>query len=257
MPADLRPIARAALCLTEAPFLKHYRCGRFRLWNGVGMSTSELPGPGFNFAAAVDPCPPLDAILAAGRDFFAGCEYGWGVLVEGGVGHPVEAEMIARGWAVAEDEPAFVLAELPPAPPTASPGLTLRPVRTADDLRTFQNICTAAYNAPPKLADAVMPSLSFALDPDMWWVIGERDGEPVAVGGYTRSGPTAVIGCLGTLEAHRGRGVGAAVCRAALAHAAADGCTAAVLRSGPKSVPLYERLGFRYVCRHRTYAVPG
>lgn len=54
----------------------------------------------------------------------------------------------------------------------------------------------------------------------------------------------------------RGRGFGAVVIRAALTHAAANGCTSASLRSGPKSVPLYERLGFRYVCPHRTYAAP-
>ena len=102
-----------------------------------------------------------------------------------------------------------------------------------------------------------MPSLAFALDPDMHWVIGEWAGEPVAAGGYYRSGRTAVVGGLATLEAHRGRGIGAAVTRALLADAAAKGCTSACLRSGPKSVPLYERLGFRYVCQHRTYAAPA
>ena len=94
-------------------------------------------------------------------------------------------------------------------------------------------------------------------DPDMWWVLGEWAGESVAAGGYFRVGAAAVVGGLATLESHRGRGIGAAVARACLAHAAAAGCTSAVLRSGPKSVPLYERLGFRYVCQHRTYAVPG
>jgi hypothetical protein len=51
--------------------------------------------------------------------------------------------------------------------------------------------------------------------------------------------------------------VAAAVTRAVLADGAAKGCTNAALRSGPKSIPLYERLGFRYVCQHRTYAAPA
>jgi GNAT superfamily N-acetyltransferase len=62
---------------------------------------------------------------------------------------------------------------------------------------------------------------------------------------------------VATLEPHRGRRYGEALSRVALAHAATRGCTTAALRSGPKSVPLYERLGFRYVCQHRTYAAPA
>ena len=61
---------------------------------------------------------------------------------------------------------------------------------------------------------------------------------------------------VATFEDHRGRGYGSAVSRAALVHAAGHGCANAALRSGPKSVPVYERLGFRYVCQHRTYAAP-
>jgi ribosomal protein S18 acetylase RimI-like enzyme len=91
----------------------------------------------------------------------------------------------------------------------------------------------------------------------MWWVIGEVDGTAVATGGYYRVGSTAVVCCLATLEEYRGRGIGAGVMRATLDHARAGGCTVAVLRSGPKSVPLYERLGFQYVGQHRTYAAPA
>lgn len=256
MPADPAATARAALCLSESPYLKYYRRSRFRHWNGITLRTSELPGPGFNFAAAVGPCPPLDEILPVAREFFAGCDRGWGVLVEGDTGHPVEADLRARGWAVAEDEPAYVLSNLA-AVPDADPGaVVVRQVRSEPDRRAFQEICTAAYGSPPELADMIMPSLAFVLDPDMYWVLAEADGTAVAAGGYSRAGTTAVVGGLATLPDHRGRGIGAAVMRALLAHARAAGCTAAVLRSGSQSVPLYERLGFRYVGQHRTYAAP-
>ena len=87
--------------------------------------------------------------------------------------------------------------------------------------------------------------------------VGSVDGVDVSAAGYSRSGTTAVLWGVGTLEEHRGRGHGEAVSRLALAHAAERGCTTASLRSGPKSIPLYERIGFRYVCQHRTYAEPG
>jgi GNAT superfamily N-acetyltransferase len=256
MPADLRPLAHAALSLTEAPYLRHYRRGRFRTWNGVAMTGSDLPGPGFNFAACLGATPPLDAILPAAREFFADADQGWGVLVEGDAGHPVEAELRARGWQVAEDEPAFVLPRIA-VEPTPTPGeLVIRPVATEADRATFLRVTNAAFGAPPDLADLFAPSPEYFRDPDLLSVIGEWAGEPVAAGGYCRVGPTAVLAGMATLESHRGKGIGAAVVRALLADAAAKGCANAALRSGPKSVPLYERQGFRYVCQHRTYAVP-
>jgi GNAT superfamily N-acetyltransferase len=258
MPPDRRRIAHDSLSLTESAYLKHYRRGRFRTWHGVAMTGSELPGPGFNFAACLGDTPPLDAILPAAKDFFADADKGWGILVEGDAGHPVEAEVRARGWAVAEDEPAFVMDDISAGVNHAAglPELHLRPARTEADRQTFQDVATAAFAAPPELGELIMPSAAFLTDPDMHWLIGEWAGEPVAVGGYARSGSTAVVCCVATLESHRGRGVGAAVVRAALADAAAKGCVHASLRSGPKSVPLYERLRFRYVCRHRTYQCP-
>ena len=256
MSSDLRRIAHAALSLTEAPFLKHYRRGRFRTWNGVAMTGSELPGPGFNFAACLTDTPTLDEFLPIAREFFADADQGWGVLVEGDAGHPVEAALRMRGWQVAEDEPAFVMPEIVAGSPALS-GLVVRPILTEEDWRTFQRVASAAFGSPPELADLFMPSLAFFRDPDMHWVVGEWEGEPVTVGGYHRTGPTAVVGGLATLEDHRGKGIGAAVTRVLLADAAAKGCTSACLRSGPKSVPLYERLGFRYVCQHRTYAAPA
>ncbi len=262
MPTDLRPIAHAALSLSESAFLKHYKMGRFREWNGVAMTGSELPGPGFNYAACLGPAPPLDEILPVARDFFREAEQGWGILVEGDAGHPIEAEIKARGWTIAEDEPAFVFPS-----PLGGEGLGVRGgpttkldishVRTEPDRQTFQQIAAAAFETTAEFAEMIMPNLGFAIDREMCWVVGEASGVPVVVGGYFVAGPTAVICCLATLHAHRGKGYGAEVTRYLFADAAARGCQNAVLRSGPKSIPLYERLGFRYVCQHRTYAAPG
>jgi GNAT superfamily N-acetyltransferase len=117
-------------------------------------------------------------------------------------------------------------------------------------------VTNAAFNAPPDLADVLTPAPGYAVDPEIALFIGSVEGKDVTAAGYSRSGDTAVLWGVATLEPYRGRGYGVAVSRAALAHAAGRGCTAATLRSGPKSRPLYERLGFRYVCQHRTYACP-
>jgi GNAT superfamily N-acetyltransferase len=257
-PADLRAIAHTALCLTEPPYLKHYRNGRFKIWNGVAFTASELPGAGFNFAAVLhENAPNLDDLLPVARQFFAGCEQGWGVLVEGDAGHAMETELRARGWAVAEDEPAFVLEEIGRAEvsnPQRDSRLVSRVANTEADNAAYQRITSEAFQAPPEFADSMIPSPEFALDPDIALFVGSIEGVDVSAVGYSRSGSTAVLWGTATLEVHRGRGYGGAVSRAALAHAANRGCTNAALRSGPKSIPVYERLGFQYVCQHRTYA---
>lgn len=252
----LRRIAHDSLSLTEAPYLKHYRRGRFMSWGGVGLTASALPGPGFNFAAVLErPAPTLDELLPVARDFFTDCEKGWGVLVEGDAGHPMEDELRERGWKIDEDEPAFVMPDITVAiNPPVRPDLAVRQVLTADDEDRSNQILAAAFGVAPDLAAQFVPAIPHVGDPDIALFVGTCDGADVAGVGYSRSGTTAVVWGTATLEAYRGRGFGAALIRTALTHAAARGCTSASLRSGPKSVPLYERLGFRYVCQHRTYA---
>ena len=253
-----RDLAHAALCLTEPPYLKHYREGRFRAWRGVALVANELPGPGFCFAAVLrDNAPSLDELLPAAREFFAGCDQGWGVLVEGDAGHPMEADLRACGWAVAEDEPAYVLRDLATVGVREGSALVVRAVETQADADAYKAVTAAAFQAPPEMADLMLPSLALALDPDIAFFIGSVGGVDVCAAGYSRTGTTAALAGVATLEPHRGRGYGDAVSRAALVHAAGRGCTTAALRSGPKSIPVYERIGFRYVCQHRTYAAPA
>lgn len=257
--AALRQVAHDALSLTEPPYLKHYPRARFATHRGVTFTTSALPGPGFNFASVLRPdTPPLDEIVPFALDFFAHCERGWGVLVEGDAGHPVEAELLARGWRVDEDEPAFVLEPLTPAirkePP---PGVGVRQASGPAGSVAYHDMVGRAFGASPEMMKSMQPLPTFAADPDIALFVGSVGGTDVSGAGYSRSGGTAVLWGVATLEEHRGRGYGESVSRAALAHAADRGCTNAALRSGPKSVPLYERIGFRYVCRHRTYAYPG
>ena len=194
---------------------------------------SDLPGPGFNFAAVLQPdVPSLDELLPVARDFFTGSQQGWGVLVEGDAGHAMEAELREREWAVAEDEPAFVLDDPAACIVRDIPGLAIR----AGDVAAYHRVTGEAFQAPPELADLLTPAPGFASDPDIAVLTGSVDGIDVTAAGYSRSGDTAVLWGVATLEAQRGRGYGSAVSRAAIAHAAERGCTTAALRSGPKSI---------------------
>jgi GNAT superfamily N-acetyltransferase len=254
-PADLVRLAHAALVECALPTMRYQRSGRFLQQEGVSLRRQDLTGPHFNYAAALGPAPPLGRILELADAFFAGAPGGYGVLVEADAGHPVEAELRSRGWAVVEDEPAFVMPELPAAAP-APAGLEVRRVADAAGRRDYGATVEGVFGSMGDGMDSLIPAAGLA-DAELAFLVGYCGGEPVSAATALRAGPAVHVAGVATLETYRGRGYGAALTRAALAEGARWGCTHGALRSGPLSVPLYRRLGFIHVCNHRTYAVPA
>ena len=112
------------------------------------------------------------------------------------------------------------------------------------------------FGVTQELRETFSIKLSHALEPDMGLFAGYVNGQPVSTSLLLCTADIAVISGITTLNAYRNRGFGTALTRAALIEGERRGCTAAALRSGPLSVPLYKRVGFQHACWHRTY-VPG
>jgi GNAT superfamily N-acetyltransferase len=253
---ELLQIAHDVLARTFPPWLRHQKRGRFALTEGVALRATDMAGPSFNFAAVLGPAPPLGRVLEIAESFFTGQEGGYGVLVEGDAGHPVEAELKARGWTVFEDETALVLPAIPPTAPLP-PGFAARRVADVAGRRDFMAVCAEAFGTPAEVMEQLTPSLACMTDPDIAFLVGSCDDLPVATAMMSRSGRAAELAGVATRPSHRRRGLGTAITAAALQEGAARGCTTAVLRSGPMSFALYQRMGFLPVCRHRTYAPPA
>jgi ribosomal protein S18 acetylase RimI-like enzyme len=262
-PADLAPIAHRGLLLRPPPLMRHQPGARHTVRDGLAMFAWGQPGPSFNKVAVLGPAPPLARILELADDFF-GKPGGYGVLVQADAGHPVEAELIARGWRVVEDEEALVLPAIP-SPPPLPPGLEVRRVSDDAGRRDFLAVAAAGFGAstseglpPPtqEQMDSFGPTLACALDPDVAVVVGYLSGRPVSAAIVYRLEEIAGITGVATVPDQRRRGLARALTWAALAEGAARGCRCGTLNASGASFHLYRSMGFVHVCNHRTYAAP-
>lgn len=93
----------------------------------------------------------------------------------------------------------------------------------------------------------------FAHDPDNC-LIAEAGGEPLGICVATGYGDIGFVGELIVVPAARGQGLGRRLLDRALAHLHAQGARSVYLDGVAAAVPLYERAGFRKVCRSLRFA---
>lgn len=261
---ELVAAAHRALLVGPSPLHRHAAGGRRAEAEGVVFTCWGPYGPALNKAAVVGPAPPLARVLELADGFFGPDSGGYGVVVEADAGHPVEAELRAAGWQVFEDEPAPVLAAIPPTPPVP-PGLEVRRVADAAARRDLGRVLAAGFGAPtadggteltPDAFDDFLPSLACARDPGVALLVGYLDGQPAATAILFVVGEVAGVTGVATAPAYRRRGLGTALTWAAVAEGAARGCTRAALAGLGASYELYKGMGFVPACNHRAYRPP-
>lgn len=159
---------------------------------------------------------------------------------------------VRRFWRMGLD-----LAGRAPQPPVAPAGVTMRPARSADDVRTVFAVEQASF--ADHFGIPVRPDFETWLadisarpghDPERWW-IAELDGEPVGVclldNSKAEHGEDHVRR-LGVLPSARGRGIGRWLLECAAAEAAARGQSALTLSvdgaNTTGATRLYESVGF-------------
>lgn len=243
----LRGIVHAALRAPN-PLWRYYpEPSRHEHHDAVALfATGGGAGPDYNYAFVLDRIAPRRLFALADAFFRPGDD--WSVAVAAGVAPEVEAALAERGWALDEEEPALVLADIPPIP--APPGdLAIRPVRDERGLRDFRALSPNSQ--------VFVPSLAAATDPAVGLLVGYRDDRPVAASRLACLGETAEITGVRTRPEERRRGFGTAMTWAAVGEAAARGCPTIMLNASPLGFPIYRRMGFVPVCSYRTYLPPG
>jgi GNAT superfamily N-acetyltransferase len=247
------------LAALEANFAQYYLTYS-RLPGGATHSEGELrwfssgiPEPWFNGVLGErDGAAPAPPAIAPIRDHFAHLQlpFLWHRPPDSTV--RAEAPLLAQGFRLFADEPGMALdLAMLPRGDSFPPGLTIERVEGPTALEEWTAVwmdgvpeptrqrCRAAYHAlGPAAGD---------------YYLGRFAGVPVAtVKLFYAAGVVSVQHVL-TLPPARRRGIGGALVGHALRQARERGYRSAVLTSTPAGSGTYARLGFREVCRCKSF----
>ena len=163
--------------------------------------------------------------------------------------------LLAHGFGFDENTPgmAVELAALNEGLKTPS-GFTIERVIDLDVLKEWTRIFIAGYQLPETWEpDMYALMADLGLDLPIRNYTGCLDGKPVATSNLFLAAGVAGIQCVATLPDARGRGIGAAMTLAPLLEARAMGYRAGVLQSSDVGYAVYQRLGFRTLCKMEHY----
>lgn len=129
--------------------------------------------------------------------------------------------------------------------------IDVEPVCDLATLATWSRVLCHSFGAPQSFGDAfadLAAAAGLGASAAFRHFLGYFQGEPVATCSVFFGAGVAGIYDVGTLPERRRRGIGAAITRAAIADAAADGYRIAILQSSMLGAAMYRALGFSEVC---------
>lgn len=129
--------------------------------------------------------------------------------------------------------------------------IDVEPVCDQARLATWSTVLCHAFGAPPTFGEAfadLASAIGLGRSSPFRHFLGWLDGEPVATCSLFLGAGVAGIYDVGTLPERRNRGVGAAITRAAIAEAVADGYRMVILHSSTLGRNMYRGVGFEAVC---------
>lgn len=144
--------------------------------------------------------------------------------------------------------PLMVLAEIPPVPRLPE-GLRVQKVTDDDGLADHRAVVASSFGVPDEAARQLFTHATIDM-PGTEMFVGYLDAEPVATSLVSVTGEVAGVYNVATVEAWRGRGLGAALTWSAIGAGARRGASSASLQASDLGRPVYERMGFELVDRY-------
>jgi ribosomal protein S18 acetylase RimI-like enzyme len=229
--AFLAHLGNAALVqLTETPELSRLH--------------STLPVPMFGSTFAVR-CGSSDALRACLDTDGPGTGPWW----LGPSTTPAGADRVLAAYGLRQvDELAMMVADLHLlAAPDGVAGIVIEPVRDESGVRAWAAAYAAAHDYPTAVELAwtrVLTSLGTSQEAPLQHYVARAGDEPVASASVLTAAGVAGLYCVATTPADRGKGIGTAITRYAMADARDRGHHTVILGAEAPAVKLYRRIGF-------------
>ena len=166
-----------------------------------------------------------------------------------GLADACEAADLVEHWQM----PLMVLDPIPEHGDESPPPAGFEVVVVDDyNLAAYGDVLAAGFGMPRELVEMVLGHDMVRLD-GFTAFLGLLDGEPVATSAVYLSEDTAGVYNVATLEAARGRGIGAAITWAAALHGLHAGSRRSVLQASQMGEPVYARMGYFTPARYRQF----
>ena len=195
----------------------------------------------------------IDETLARMREH--GAPFAWWVMPSS---RPADlaVRLTARGLVDDGRWPAYAVAVDELADPPPVEGFEIQRVRSGDDFDTYLGVYAPVLSPSPAFTELFTRAarrIGFGEDVPEEHFIGFLNGEPVATVSLVTAGGSAGIYNVTTVEVARGLGIGTAMTVAAARHGGERGFGLATLQASTMGRPVYERLGFEFVCDLHPY----
>ena len=161
----------------------------------------------------------------------------------------LEEILIQNGWTYLASPPAMLVDLNVLDENQVNPDIELREVKTDEDFTIWQQAVSAGFNLSIEVAEL------FA-KPDgerMKYYTAFLNGEPVGTTARIIHNDIPGIYCVATLPEFRRRGIGATLTLLPLLESRKEGHQIGTLQASSMGLPVYQKLGFKEVCRIKLY----
>jgi ribosomal protein S18 acetylase RimI-like enzyme len=237
-----------------------------RLGGWLLRAAGGFTGRANSALAAGDPGLSLDAAIAAVCGWYRARDLPPMIAVPvplpadgAAVPHPLDDYLSERAW-LTRQAPAYVMtaalaaqARLPDLPPGSELRMDAEPDEAWLAMYHYRG-----QQLPP-VARVLLMSAQWQCFASIHSIRGRAGGEPVAIARLSVAGGWAGITAVEVSAAHRRRGLGTLITRAACAEAARQGVSRVFLQvetANAAALALYERCGFRYSHRYHYRIAP-
>ncbi len=229
--------------------------GAVERFDGVTCIRTPIPLGVFNPAFIEDKAAVNPTTLKKVQSFFEGLNSEWMFILppsSTSVSWELPQQIAVARWT---KEPEMIMfshsASFRPAPPE----LTIRKVRNLDDLVSWNRTCALGFETGAADFFDLFNGPAFISAKATSMYIGEYSGKPIATSLLYISNGVAGIYAVSTLPEFRGKGFGAALTAFAAKEGFSNGCDLASLQASAVGVPVYFRMGFRFVFDYECWTI--